>query len=109
MNGFKMKLAIVLSLGLSAMGAGNVVAAEKSMTLQAESVVCFSYSSWKEMLSAFQDNDESAADRLVRSGDCRMVTKAMPVTYLDPAAGGLGALIQLPSGKTGYTANGFLK
>ncbi len=104
-----MKIAIVLTLAMVAAGGGSSEAAEKSMTLKAGSVLCSSYSSWKDMLSAFQDSDEAMADRLIQSGECRMVTKAMPVTYLDPAAGGLGALIQLPSGKTGYTANGFLK
>lgn len=64
------------------------------------------------MLSAYTDDDEAGADRLVSSGACRFVTKATKATrvsYLDPAAGGTGALIQLPSGKTAYTADGFLK
>lgn len=104
-----MKLSIIALLGITAMAAVPASAAERAMTLKPNSVLCFSYSSWKEMLAAYQDEDESAAGRLVDSGECRMVSKATRVTYLDPAAGGLGALIQLPSGKTGYTADGFLK
>lgn len=89
--------------------ASSVFASEfPQKTLKPNSVICFEFSDWKEMLAAYADEDEAAADRLVSSGACRVVTKATRVSYLDPAAGGTGALIQLPSGKGAYTADGFL-
>ncbi len=78
-------------------------------TLKPNSVICYDFSDWREMLAAYTDDDDASAERLVSSGACRFVTKATRVSYLDPAAGDIGALIQLPSGKTAYTADGFLK
>lgn len=83
--------------------------ADRAMSLKPNSVLCFSYGDWKEVLAASKDGDEDAASRLVESGACRIVSKVTQVIYLDPAAGNIGALIQLPSGKTAYTANAFLK
>ncbi|POA75338.1 hypothetical protein [Pseudomonas sp. GW531-T4] len=78
-------------------------------TLQANSFICFDYDDWQEMISASVDEDQAAMMRLVSSGACRMVSKTTKVSYLDKAAGGVGSLIQMPSGKTAYTADAFLK
>ncbi|MDS9876588.1 hypothetical protein RMI40_17200 [Pseudomonas protegens] len=78
-------------------------------TLKANSIICFDYSDWKEMVSASVDQDQAAMMRLVSSGACRMVSQATKVAYLDKAAGNLGALIQMPSGKGAYTSDNFLK
>jgi hypothetical protein len=78
-------------------------------TLQADAIICFDYSDWKDMVEASIDQDGAAASRLVSSGVCRVITKATRVAYLDKAAGNLGSLIQMPSGKGAYTADAFLK
>lgn len=78
-------------------------------TLQADAIICFDYSDWKDMVAASTDDDAAAASRLVSSGACRVVPKATKVAYLDKAAGDLGSLIQMPSGKAAYTADAFLK
>lgn len=78
-------------------------------TLQADAIICFDYSDWKDMVAASIDQDEAGAMRLVSSGACRVVPKPTRVAYLDKAAGNLGALIQMPSGKGAYTADSFLK
>ena len=78
-------------------------------TLQADSIICFDYSDWKDMVEASIDQDAAAASRLVSSGACRVVPKSTRVAYLDKAAGNLGSLIQMPSGKGAYTADAFLK
>lgn len=76
-------------------------------TLQADSIICFDSDDWAEMIAASVDEDEAAMQRLISKGACRHVTQSTQVSYLDPAAGG-GALIQLRSGKTAYTADAFL-
>ncbi|MCY7262710.1 hypothetical protein [Pseudomonas protegens] len=78
-------------------------------TLQANAIICFDYSDWKDMVGASIDQDQAAMMRLVSSGACRMVSQATKVAYLDKAAGNLGALIQMPSGKGAYTSDNFLK
>ena len=78
-------------------------------TLQADAIICFDYSDWKDMVAASIDQDNAAAARLVSSGACRVIPKSTKVAYLDKAAGDLGALIQMPSGKGAYTADAFLK
>lgn len=78
-------------------------------TLQANAIICFDYSDWKEMVEASVDQDRAAAARLVSSGACRVVSQPTKVAYLDKAAGDLGALIQMPSGKGAYTADKFIK
>jgi hypothetical protein len=77
------------------------------MTLQGDSLICFDSDDWESMMEASIDQDAAAMQRLVDSGACRIVEQPMKVSYLDPAAGG-GALIQLRSGKTAYTANSYL-
>jgi hypothetical protein len=77
------------------------------MTLKSDSIICFSGGDWRDMKAAAIDQDEAGMQRLISSGACRLVNQSMRVSYLDPAAGG-GALIQLPSGKTAYTADAFL-
>lgn len=78
-------------------------------TLQADAIICFDFDDWKDMVEASVDQDDAAAARLVSSGACRVVPKATKVAYLDKAAGNLGSLIQMPSGKGAYTADAFLK
>ena len=102
-----MKLAALCLMTLAVLP--TVALADKTMSLRANSVICFSFGDWKEIIAASQDGDEDAAGRLVESGACRIVSKTTQVTYLDPAAGKMGALIQLPSGKTAYTSDAFLK
>lgn len=77
--------------------------------LEANSIICFERSDWEEMVAASVDQDAAAVARLVSSGACRVVLQSTRVTYLDKAAGNMGALIQMPSGKAAFTADAFLK
>ncbi|WP_041756729.1 hypothetical protein [Stutzerimonas stutzeri] len=96
------------ALSLLAVSASPVFGASyPQMTLKSDSIICFSGGDWRDMKAAAIDQDEAGMQRLISSGACRLVNQSMRVSYLDPAAGG-GALIQLPSGKTAYTADAFL-
>lgn len=83
--------------------------AEPQVTLLPDAVLCFQRSDWKEMIAAGTDQDTDAMQRLVDEGKCRINTKAVRVGYIDPASGTVGSIIQLPSGKTAFTADNFIK
>jgi len=105
-----MKLLLAVFAVLAAGASSSVLAQDYPLkTLQPQSIICFSYGDWKEMVSASIDNDAAAASRLVQSGAGRVVPGATKVAYLDKAAGNLGGLIQMPSGKAAYTSDKFLK
>lgn len=79
-------------------------------TLIAGSMVCFKAGDWSDMVEASLDQDEEAATRLVESGKCRTISTATKVNFIEGAKDGdKSALIQLPSGKTAMTANGWLR
>ncbi|MDH4651703.1 hypothetical protein [Pseudomonas sp. BN606] len=103
-----MKLAALL-FALPLFATSAMASDFQQMTLKSDSVVCFDSDDWDEMIAASVDQDVAAVKRLVNSGACRVITSPTRVSYLDPAAGGRGALIQMPSGKTGYTADEFLQ
>ncbi|QOU06817.1 hypothetical protein IM720_08860 [Pseudomonas fluorescens] len=77
--------------------------------LQASAVICFDFSDWRDMVAASIDQDLAAASRLVSSGACRVVPDSTRVAYIDRAAGNFGSIIQMPSGKTAFTSDAFLK
>jgi hypothetical protein len=78
-------------------------------TLLASAVICFDFRDWRDMVAASIDQDLAAASRLVSSGACRVVPDLTRVTYIDKAAGNFGSIIQMPSGKTAFTSDAFLK
>jgi len=102
MKGFALAFSVLAVTSLPA-SAGSY----PQMTLKSDSIICFSGGDWRDMKAAAIDQDEAGMQRLISSGACRVVNQSMRVSYLDPAAGG-GALIQLPSGETAYTADAFL-
>ena len=85
--------------------AGILSANVHAQTLKPDSIICFDRDDWDEMRAAAIDKDVAGMQRLIFSGACRVIEEATQVTYLDPAAGGAGALIQLRSGKTAFTAD----
>lgn len=93
----------LLAASLMAQASGEVV------TLLADSVICYKRGDWEQMIAAGTDQDAPAMGRLVNSGKCRTIHKAIKVGYLDPAAGGEWALIVLESGKTAYTLDRFIR
>ncbi len=108
MNG---KYAAVLSASL--LGAlstiPNASAEEyRQVTLVTDTILCFARGDWDKIVAASIDEDADQAQRLLDDGKCRMLDKPMRVSYLDPASGG-NALVQLPSGKTAYTSQNFIK
>jgi len=78
-------------------------------TLIAGSMVCFKAGDWSDMVEASIDQDGDAATRLVDSGKCRVVSKATKVSVIEPSSMEKSSMIQLPSGKTAHTANGWLR
>lgn len=79
-------------------------------TLVAGSMVCFKGGDWRDMVEASLDQDEDAAERLIGSGKCRTISNGTKVNYIEAAKFiGDSALIQLPSGKTAFTADGWLR
>lgn len=79
-------------------------------TLVAGSMVCFKIGDWRDMVEASLDQDEGAAERLISSGKCRTVSNATKVGYVEAVKFiGDSALVQLPSGKTAFTADGWLR
>jgi hypothetical protein len=79
-------------------------------TLVAGSMVCYKAGDWRDMVEASLDQDEDEATRLVESGKCRTISTATKVSFIEgPKDGDKSALIQLPSGKTAMTANGWLR
>lgn len=79
-------------------------------TLVAGSMACYKAGDWREMVEASLDQDEDAASSLIVSGKCRTISNATKVSFIEDAkAIGDSALIQLPSGKTAFTATGWLR
>ena len=79
-------------------------------TLVAGSMVCYKAGDWTKMVEASLDQDEDEAERLIDSGKCRTISTATKVNFIEGAKDGdKSALIQLPSGKTAMTANGWLR
>ncbi|AZF16927.1 hypothetical protein [Pseudomonas sp. R3-18-08] len=79
-------------------------------TLVAGSMVCYKAGDWTKMVEASLDQDEDEAERLIGSGKCRTISTATKVKFIEgPKDGDKSALIQLPSGKTAMTANGWLR
>lgn len=79
-------------------------------TLVAGSMVCYKAGDWTKMVEASLDQDEDEAGRLIESGKCRTISTATKVNFIEgPKDGDKSALIQLPSGKTAMTANGWLR
>lgn len=79
-------------------------------TLAAGSMACYKAGDWRELVEASLDQDESAAERLIGTGKCRTISNATKVNYIEEAKFiGDSALIQLPSGKTAFTASGWLR
>jgi hypothetical protein len=79
-------------------------------TLVAGSMVCYKAGDWTKMVEASLDQDEDEAERLIGSGKCRTISTATKVSFIEgPKDGDKSALIQLPSGKTAMTANGWLR
>ncbi|TDK53620.1 hypothetical protein [Pseudomonas moraviensis] len=79
-------------------------------TLVAGSMVCYKAGDWTKMVEASLDQDEDEAERLIGSGKCRTISIATKVSFIEgPKDGDKSALIQLPSGKTAMTANGWLR
>lgn len=79
-------------------------------TLVAGSMVCYKAGDWTKMVEASLDQDEDEAERLIGSGKCRTISTATKVNFIEgPKNGDKSALIQLPSGKTAMTANGWLR
>ncbi|WP_281687645.1 hypothetical protein [Pseudomonas citronellolis] len=72
-------------------------------------VVCSKAGDWSDMVEASIDEDEVAAGQLLQSGKCRIVSSAMRVNLIEPEKRGIGALIELPSGKTAITSERFLR
>lgn len=96
--------ALVFSVSLTVSAQGYPI-----KTLQASAVICFDFSDWRDMVAASIDQDLTAASRLVSSGACRVVPDSKRVAYIDKAAGDFGSIIQMPSGKTAFTSDAFLK
>lgn len=79
-------------------------------TLVAGSMACYKAGDWKDMVEASLDQDEGAAERLIGTGKCRTISSSTKVSYIEDAKFiGDSALIQLPSGKTAFTASGWLR
>lgn len=75
-------------------------------TLVAGSMVCFKAVDWTKMVEALLDE----AGSLIKSGKRRTISTATKVSFIEgPKDGDKSALIQLPSGKTVMTANGWLR
>lgn len=78
-------------------------------TLIGGSMVCFKARDWNDMVEASIDQDGDAATRLVESGKCRTISNATKVSVIEPSTNDKSSMIQLPSGKTAHTANGWLR
>lgn len=78
-------------------------------TLKAGSMVCFKAGDWSDMVEASIDQDGDEATRLVESGKCRTISNATKVSVIEPSINEKSSMIQLPSGKTAHTANGWLR
>lgn len=79
------------------------------LTLKAGSMVCLKAGDWSDMVGASIDQDGKAATRLVESGKCRTISSSIKVSVIEPSINEKFSMIQLPSGKTAHTANGWLR
>jgi hypothetical protein len=78
-------------------------------TLSGGTMVCYKAGDWRDMVEASIDQDEEEASRLIASGKCRTISNATKVSLIEPSSVEKSSMIQLPSGKTAHTANGWLR